>query len=113
MTHTIDLQDIYFAKIKTKEKIYEIRLNDEKRKKIKIGDTIIFVKHSDNSDQIETTVTDLIYFDSFISMSKSIPAKDIGFNGKTEQEILNTYYSFYSKEKESSFGVVAIKVELN
>ena len=40
MEHKLKLQAIYFDKIQRGEKIYEVRLNDEKRQLIKIGDTL-------------------------------------------------------------------------
>ena len=47
MVHEMKLQDVYFEKVKCGSKIYEIRLNDEKRKLINKGDFITFKKNSD------------------------------------------------------------------
>lgn len=44
MNYEMKLRAIYFDKIKSGEKIYEIRLNDERRKDLKVGDTIVFKK---------------------------------------------------------------------
>ena len=38
------IKAIYFDKIKSGEKIYEIRLHDEKRRKLKIGDGLVLQK---------------------------------------------------------------------
>lgn len=42
MIHYMKLQNNPFIKIKNKTKTIEMRLNDEKRKKINIGDNIEF-----------------------------------------------------------------------
>lgn len=110
--HEMKLKDIYFEKIVSGEKIYEIRLNDVKRKLIKIGDLICFKKISNEANQILTEVEDLIYFDSFSDMSKILPAKLIGMEGYLEKQIIDTYHEFYSIEDEQNFGVVAIKIKI-
>ena len=40
MLHEMKLQDQYFDMVKSGAKIYEGRLNDEKRKLINVGDVI-------------------------------------------------------------------------
>ena len=42
MTHNMKLNDAPFETIKNGKKTIELRLYDEKRRKIKIGDTICF-----------------------------------------------------------------------
>ena len=42
MTHYMNLCSEPFNSIKNKEKIYELRLLDPKRQKLKVGDTITF-----------------------------------------------------------------------
>lgn len=56
MIHDMKLKAIYFDKIKTGEKIYEIRLNDEKRKLINVGDVLIFNKEPELKEKIATEV---------------------------------------------------------
>lgn len=112
MEHTMKLRDIYFEKIKNNEKIYEIRLNDEKRKKIKIGDKINFFKEPNLTEKIETQVCDLIIFNSFDNMTDNLNAREIGFDNSTKQKIIDTYQEFYSHEDEEKYGVLAIKLKL-
>ena len=47
MKHTVKIQPAYYNYILHGIKHIEIRLNDEKRKQIKIGDTIKFLKEPD------------------------------------------------------------------
>lgn len=44
MVHKIKLRKIYYEMIKSGAKIYEGRLNDEKRRLISVGDIITFQK---------------------------------------------------------------------
>lgn len=110
MTHELKLKSQYFDLIKNGTKIYEIRLNDAKRQAIKIGDEIIFRKEPLLDEKLNLIVKDLIYFDSFENMAKTLSAREIGFAGKNIQEIVDVYHQFYSVENEKLLGVVAIKL---
>ena len=112
MKHEMKLRQIYFDKIKKGEKIYEIRLNDEKRRLIDVGDVLIFKKEPELNDQLVTEVKDLIYFDSFDEMVNTLPTEKIGFEDMDKESIKNIYYQFYSKEDEKKYGIVAIKVQV-
>ena len=105
------LQDIYFEKIKSGTKIYEIRLNDSKRQQIKAGDLILFRKITNLDENLLVSVEKLLHFDSFSQMLKALPKKEIGFENETEKEIENVFHTFYSPQDEQKFGVVAIKVK--
>lgn len=112
MIHEMKLKSIYFEKIKGGQKIYEIRLNDEKRKIIDVGDIIIFKKEPDLQESIKAIVKDLIYFTSFKEMANTLPLDKVGFDHMTKDEVESIYYSFYSLENEARHGVVAIKIEV-
>lgn len=106
------LKAVYFDKIKSGQKIYEIRLNDKKRQLIDVGDIIIFKKEPELKDTLKTVVKDLIYFKTFNEMVNTLPMDKIGFEKNTKTEVENIYYSFYSNDDELTYGVVAIKVEV-
>ena len=65
MTHTMQLKPSPFGMIKNGTKTIELRLYDDKRKKIRPGDSIIFVNTEDNSLTLKTEVIELYVFDSF------------------------------------------------
>ena len=111
MIHEMKLKAIYFNKIKNGQKIYEIRLNDEKRKLIDVGDVIIFKKEPELTENLQTIVKDLVYFKSFKEMVDTLPLEKIGFENLSKDEVESIYYSFYSIENELKYGVIAIKVE--
>ena len=69
----------YFDKIKKGEKIYEVRLNKNKYKDIKINDFIIFNNKPDLIEFIVTKVDDILYFTTFNEMVNSLSKELIGF----------------------------------
>ena len=55
----------------------EIRLFDEKRRIIKIGDTIKFLKEPELEESFEVKVVDLLRYDSFEDMFNASSSKNI------------------------------------
>ena len=65
MLHKMKLQLSPFEKIKSGSKTIELRLYDEKRQKVKIGDFIEFTCLDDATQKIQTKVTALHRYSSF------------------------------------------------
>lgn len=112
MNHEMKLREIYFEKIKNGEKIYEIRLNDEKRQLLKIGDTITFQNESNLNDTIETKIVDLQKFDTFFDMASTLDLSLVGFNNTPKEKVVQIYHEFYPVEKETKYKVLAIKIQV-
>ena len=68
-----------FEMIREGNKTIELRLYDEKRKMISVGDTITFTNTDNPNDVISVTVTDLFVFDSFDELYKSLPLLKCGY----------------------------------
>lgn len=102
----------YFEKIKSGKKIYEIRLLDDKRKMLKVGDTVLLKKEPDLFDGIVIRITEIKYFNTFLEMAQRLSIKDIGFEGKTAKEVNDLYHEIYAIEDEVKYGVVALKMEV-
>ncbi len=102
-----------FEMIKSGQKTIELRLNDEKRQKIKIGDEITFINVA-NGEALKTTVLKLHYFDSFGKLYRSLPLLKCGY---TESSIDSAKESdmekFYSAEEQKLCGVVGIEICLS
>lgn len=109
--HELGLQPEYYDLAKEGVKIYEGRLNDDKRKLIEIGDIIVFKKDPERKENFKAKVVNKYIFASFKEMAESLNVKDIGFEGMSPKEIASVYRQFYSEENESKYGVVAIEVE--
>lgn len=88
-----------FERIKSGEKNIECRLNDEKRRRLGVGDTVVFHNRG-NDESLERKVIALHIFPDFESMFKKFP-----------EEKINNVYQYYTPEEEQEFGVVAIELE--
>lgn len=109
--YEMKLQEKYFDLIKEEKKIYEIRLNDEKRQKIKIRDLIVFKKEPQLKEQLVVRVEELKHFASFEEMVNCLDKEDVGFYSESNAEIISLYHQFYSLEDEEKYGVLAIKIK--
>lgn len=70
MTHELKLQPKYYNFILNGTKRIEIRLYDEKRQKIKVGDTIKFLKEPELKESFKVKVVELLRYDSFEDLFK-------------------------------------------
>ena len=73
MLHRMGLYGEYFQSIIEGKKKVEVRLNDEKRRKVRVGDYIEFVKVPEQDETLVVKVTELSVFDTFKEMYQSIP----------------------------------------
>ena len=108
MEHIMRLHNDPFNLIKDGYKTIELRLNDEKRRKINIDDIIIFT-HVDTGEELRTKVVNLYQFDSFKKMFSSLDNNRFGLNKNDTFEIM---YNFYTKEDEKKYGGLAIEIKL-
>ena len=67
--HEMRLKMQPFNSIKSGEKIYELRLYDEKRQKIKLGDYIVFT--AENGERLTAKVTDILRFNDFAELCQT------------------------------------------
>lgn len=65
MIHEMKLQPKYYDYILTNTKRIEIRLNDEKRQAIQLGDKIKFLKEPSLDESFEAKVIELLKYNSF------------------------------------------------
>lgn len=109
MTHKMKLVDFAFNAIKAGTKDIEIRLNDEKRRLINVGDKIEFT-NVDSGDTIMVDVIKLHHFDNFNDLFDAFPNRRFGFKNTDDASIMN---NFYTKEEEKEYGVLGIEISLN
>ena len=110
MKHKMHLVDTPYKLIESGEKTIELRVNDEKRRLIKPGDSIIFINRS-TSETLETKVENVYKFDSFKELYKNFDKKCMGY---LEGEDANPedMEQHYSKEEQEKYGVVAIEISV-
>ena len=78
MTHTMQLQPSPFEMIRNGTKTIELRLFDEKRKKIRVGDTILFT-NTTSRETLSVRVLELLVFDSFETLYSRLPLLECGY----------------------------------
>ena len=108
----MQLQPAPFEMIRDGIKTIELRLFDEKRKKIQIGDTISFTNTA-SKEILEVRVLELLVFDSFETLYSRLPLLDCGYTKEdvdtASPDDMNAYYP---KEMQQKYGVVGIRVAL-
>lgn len=112
MGHTLKLQPKYFELMKKGIKTIEVRLLDEKRQKIKVGDEIEFLKEPEKAEKLLTQVKNLYYYSSFEELLDAYPIECFAGKETSKEELLSILSSFYSKDEEKKYGVVGIRVEV-
>jgi ASC-1-like (ASCH) protein len=106
------LQPEYFNFILNGTKRIEIRLNDEKRQNIKLGDKIKFLKEPDLNESFEAQVIGLLRYNSFEEMFKDYDISILSDKSMTKEELISVLEQFYTKEKQEKYGVLGIRIEL-
>ena len=95
------------------KKTLEIRLLDEKRQTMKIGDEIVFTEIEEPDRLVKVIITDLIIKPTFEELFTAIDLKSAGWSENTSVEkACQDMRQYYSEEEEQKFGVLAIKINL-
>lgn len=114
MKHYTNLNSEPFEMIRSGKKTIELRINDEKRQAINIGDTIIFTNTEDSGMQISATVKALHKFRNFAELYDNLPLLKCGYTeddiDSAKPEDMNIYYS---KELEEKYGALGIELNLD
>ncbi len=113
MKHYMKLNPVPFENIYNGLKTIELRLNDEKRKKIKVDDILIFQHTSDNKKSITAKVKVLHHFRSFDELYSNLPLLKCGYT----QDNVNTakaedMLKYYSTEQQAKYGVLGMEFEV-
>lgn len=113
MKHQMKLFKEPFFRIKERRKIIEVRLFDEKRQKVSIGDEIEFSLIDNPEEKISVKVIGLSTFRSFKDLYSSFHYSLFGHpHGTILDEQLKDILERYSKEDEENYGCLAIHIEL-
>lgn len=110
MHHIMKLQPGPFDRIADGSKTIELRLYDEKRKAISIGDTITFTREPEQQQQITVKVVALLHYPTFKDLLADFPPDYFG--GADREALLDEVHCFYSLEDQQPNGVLGIKIAL-
>lgn len=108
MVHKMKLVDFAFNAIKNKVKTIEVRLNDEKRQLIKVGDIIEFT-HVDSLETLKVKVINIYKFKTFKELFEKFSNKQIGLLENEDYTIMD---KFYTKEEQEKYGAIGIEISL-
>lgn len=111
MEHILKLQPKYFDYINKGTKKIELRLFDEKRQKINIGDTIIFQKEPELEIEMKVKVVGLLRYNTFEELFEDFDIEVMADKSMTKKELLNVLEEFYTPEKQKQYGVIGIRIE--
>ena len=106
-----DFDEQPFQQIKNGKKTVEVRLYDEKRRKIQSGNLICFT-NTENHEKIRARVVKLHACVSFAELFERVGLDACGFRGYSIEEALDKMKDFYSVEEEQKYGVVGIEIQL-
>lgn len=99
-----------FELIKSGQKDIEMRLYDERRRSLKIGDEIVFT-NNETDEKITVEIINLYRFKDFHELYSHFPKERLGYvsDQPANPEDMEIYYS---KEKIKEYGVIAIEIKL-
>lgn len=108
MKYNMKLNNKPFNLIKNGTKTVELRLNDEKRKLLNIGDEIEFTNIT-NGEKLLVEILNLYRYNSFEELYKHFDKVEMGYN-KDEIAEPKDMEAYYSKEEQNKYGVLGIKI---
>ena len=111
MEHELKLQPRYYEYILSGTKDIEIRLYDEKRQKINIGDIIIFKKEPELNESFKVKVVGLLRYENFEGLFEDFGVDRLADKSMKKSELLEELEKFYTKEKQKEYGVLGIRIE--
>ena len=109
MLHQMKLEPVPFGQIRSGSKTIEIRLRDEKRQQVQVGDFIEFSCTDAPENKLQTRVTALHPFGSFAELFAVLPKEKLGYapDESPDPAVMNQYYS---AEKQAQYGALGIEL---
>ena len=108
MEMIVHLDNDVFEIVRKGIKNVEVRVNDEKRRKLKVGDTLVFLKRPLDDEEIRAKVTFLDYYENFAELVKHYEMKRLYLDSYSKEMWLKEMERFYTDEEQAKYGVVAI-----
>lgn len=110
--HKMKLNPAPFEMIRCGQKTIELRLYDEKRRAVNVGDTVIFA-NTENGEELSARVKALHVFANFSELYSALPLLKCGYTddnvGKADPSDMELYYT---AEEQKKYGVVGIELVL-
>lgn len=110
MIHNMNLAPSAFSAISCGSKTVEMRLYDEKRAKINIGDTVEF-ENVETHQRIKCVVINLVRFKDFVELYSYFDKVALGYENN-ETAHAEDMLAYYSPELIKKYGVIAIEIKI-
>ena len=112
MTHKMRLKPTPYSMISRGIKTFELRLYDEKRRQLKVGDVIEFT-NEEGVDRLLCEVTGLHVFGSFDELYSTLPLLKCGYTKENVSDASpEDMCAYYPLEEQKKYGVVGIEIIL-
>ena len=110
------LDSIYYELIKNKQKLYETRVLDPKRQKMKLLDVIEFTNR-ETGKKMNAKIVELSHFKTFELAIRDCGLKKVMPNARSVEDAVKLYEAFPHdegtyKKGAQKYGVLRIKFEL-
>ena len=110
--HRMHLAPLPFRHMEEGRKTLELRLNDPKRRELRVGDVIRFEDTTDETEVLHMEVTELRPFPSFRALYAALPLSEMGYSPEEEASASPADMDgYYSPEEQARWGVLAIRVK--
>lgn len=113
MLHELHIYDKSLTSIEIGLKTIELRLYDEKRSEMKVGDYVRLLSIEIPTHTVMCKITSMNVYDTFKELYENIPLLECGYTeeniDKASYEDMNKYYSIEEQEK---YKVVGIGLEV-
>ncbi len=110
--HTIKVQPLFYDYIKLGTKRIELRLLDEKRSLIKLGDVIRITKEPDNIEYTDVIVTGLLNYKTFKDLLTDFDISILADVNYQKEKLLAELEKYYPKTKQEEYSALGIRFEL-
>jgi ASC-1-like (ASCH) protein len=109
--HSMHLREAPFAKIKSGQKTLELRIYDEKRRRVRVGDVITFKHVDDSTNTIQARVTGLLIYARFADLLNDVPMDWLAYAETERAGLIARMSDYYPAAEEEQYGVVGIRIK--
>ena len=113
MEHIMKLNANAFERIKQGKKKREYRVNDDKRKQVRVGDIIVFQKLPDLDESIKVEVKSVDIYSSLEEAVSENFVEDFSNRHSSIDETVSSFYGkgYYSEKEVSKNGIVVFTIK--
>jgi len=113
MEHIMKLYESNFNELKTEKKKREYRLNDDKRKQIRVGDTIKFLKLPNFDEELVVDVIKIEFFDNWYECYSKYFEEDFKNEYENVDAVVKETYEggYYTREESEKYGPVVFTIK--